>query len=365
MTLHEPYHFVPSGKIAPNRISLAPMTNMQSHEDGTLSDDEYRWLVRRAKEGFGVIFTCAAHVSPDGQGWKGELGIFHDRHLEGLTRLARGIQEYGSLAIVQIFHGGARSPEKLTGLQPWSASAHSMTFGDAEVASRAATEEDIEQVIEAFVEAAVRAYQAGFDGVELHGAHGYLLHQFLSTETNRRTDQWGGTSENRTRLIRKILTDIKAVVPASFMVGVRLSPEDLFTYKGIDFDEALDTAAMLARDGADFIHVSPWDTFKKPEKYPDADKSIVTYFREKLPPNVPLITAGNIWSAADAQQVLDMGADFIALGRAGIGVPDWPTRARDAAFVPQRPPYSVQHLREADLSEVFITYMRRWKDFVK
>ncbi|MCC6413512.1 MAG: tRNA-dihydrouridine synthase, partial [Saprospiraceae bacterium] len=178
-------------------------------------------------------------------------------------------------------------------------------------------------------------------------------------------DQWGGTFENRTRLIRNILKDIKAVVPASFMVGVRLSPEDLFTYKGIDFDEALETAALLALDGADFIHVSPWDTFKKPEKYPDSDKSIVTYFREKLPVNVPLITAGNIWSASDAQQVLDMGADIIALGKAGIGVPDWPTRARDAGFDPQRPPYSVQHLRDADLSEAFIQYMRRWKDFVE
>ncbi|MCC6411537.1 MAG: NADH:flavin oxidoreductase, partial [Saprospiraceae bacterium] len=229
MKLHTPYHFVPSGKIAANRIALAPMTNMQSQEDGTLSDDEYRWLVRRAKEGFGMVFTCAAHVSSDGQGWKGELGIFHDRHLEGLTRLAKGLREHGSLAIVQIFHGGARSPEKLTGLQPWSASAHTMTFGGAEVASRAATEEDILRVNKAFVAAAVRAHQAGFDGVELHGAHGYLLHQFLSTETNRRSDQWGGTFENRTRLIRNILKDIKAVVPASFMVGVRLSPEDLFT----------------------------------------------------------------------------------------------------------------------------------------
>ncbi|MBK6774071.1 MAG: hypothetical protein IPG78_18400 [Ignavibacteria bacterium] len=121
------------------------MTNTQSNDDGTLGEDEFRFLTRRAKEGFGMIFTCASHVTADGQGWRGELAIFDDKHIEGLTRLAKGIHEYGSLGIVQIFHGGARSPESLTGKQPWSASAHTMTFSKDSTEVREATEEDIEK----------------------------------------------------------------------------------------------------------------------------------------------------------------------------------------------------------------------------
>ena len=364
MKLFTPYTFKSSGKISKNRIALAPMTNLQSHDDGSLSDDEYNWLVRRAKEDFGIIITCASHVSSDGQGWKGEMGIFDDRHIEGLSRLSDGIHEYGSLGIVQIFHGGARSPEELTGKQPWSASAHSIKSGGKDVAIREATDEDIDKTIEAFVKAAERAYKAGFDGVELHGAHGYLLHQFLSTFTNHRTDKWGGSLENRSKLLLNILSNIKSVVPKSFMVGVRLSPEDKYGFQGIDLDDSLALANTLSISGADFIHVSPWDAFKKPEKYPDNEKRLITYFREAVPENVPIIVAGEIWSSQDAEKAIELGADFVALGKAAIAIADWPTQARDSNFQPQKPPYTIQHLRDASLGEAFIQYMIRWKDFV-
>lgn len=362
--LFTPYTFSRSGKISKNRIVLAPLTNLQSNADGTLSEAEYRWLTRRAKEGFGIIFTCASHVSADGQGWAGELGIFDDRHLPGLTKLSTGIHQYESLAIVQIFHGGARSPEKVTGKQPWSASAHSVPGSDKTIEVREATEEDIEKVTEDFTAAAVRAHKAGFDGVELHGAHGYLLHQFLSTFTNQRNDKWGGSFENRIRLLLSIFRKIKSAVPATFMVGVRLSPEDKPGFKGIDFDESIHLAEILAAEGADFIDVSAWDAFKKPEKYKDGEKTIIEYFREKLSADTPIMTAGKIWTREEAVKVLEMGSDFIALGKSAVGIPDWPSRARDENFEIQLPPYSVKHLREADLSDPFIEYMKRWPDFV-
>lgn len=365
MKRHTPYTFQNSGKIAPNRIALAPMTNMQSHEDGTLSDDEYKWLVRRAKEGFGIIITCAAHVAKDGQGWKGELGIFDDMHLPGLTRLASGIKEHGSLAIVQIFHGGARSPENVTGKQPWSASAHNFQSGKHEIEVREGTSEEIEQTIEDFVHAAERAYKAGFDGVELHGAHGYLLHQFLSTATNQRTDGWGGSFENRTRMLRTILQKAKARLPKEFLIGVRLSPEEKYNFLGIDFDDTLRLVKLLAEDGADFIHVSPWDSFKKPEKYPDGNKTVVEYFREAVPADVPVMVAGLIWTGADAEKAIALGSEFVALGKAAIGIPDWPTQTQNPDFVPQKPPYTVEQLRQADLGESFIEYMKRWEGFVQ
>lgn len=365
MNIFENYPFSGAQRLAANRITLAPMTNQQSHPDGTLSDDEYHWLVRRAEGGFGIVITCAAHVSLDGQGWPGELGIYDDAMVPGLSRLATGLHEYPTLGIVQLFHGGARCPVSVTGLQPWSASAHLFKVGSAEVEVRAGTQEDIENTIQAFTQAAVRAHQAGFDGVELHGAHGYLLHQFLSTTTNQRTDEWGGNFEKRSLLIRTILKNIRMALPRDFIVGVRLSPEDKYNFQGIDFDESLQLAGLLAAEGADYIHVSPWNALKRPEKYLDTDKALITYFREAVPVSTALMVAGEIWTAADAQQALDLGADFIALGRAGIGIPDWPIKARKGDFIPERPPYTENKLRAAGLSDTFIQYMRRWKGFVE
>ncbi|MGE0638139.1 MAG: NADH:flavin oxidoreductase [Bacteroidia bacterium] len=362
--LFSPFRFNTTGKTMPNRIALAPLTNLQSNKDGTLSDDEFHWLQRRAKEGFGLICTCAAYVAQDGKGWDGELGIAHDSHLAGLTRLAAGIHAYNSLAIVQIFHGGARSPQECTGTQPWSASAHTMPHPKTPVAVREATRDDINRAIADFVAAAKRAEQAGFDGIELHGAHGYLLHQFLSTATNQRSDEWGGTPENRSRLLRTILQKIKAAASPGFLVGVRLSPEDKYTFKGIDFDESLQVAQWLAADGADFIHLSPWDAFKKPDKYADGDKALITYFREALP-HTPIMVAGNIWSRSDAEKALELGADIVAIGKAAIAHANWPTQVKDFSAQPAPQPYSVKHLQEQNLGPAFIHYMKRWKGFVE
>ncbi len=364
MKLFTPYTFLRSGKTSHNRIALAPMTNLQSNDDGTLGEDEYNWLVSRAMHGFGIIITCAAHVSQDGQGWKGELGIFSDHQIPGLKTLADGIHEHGCLAFVQLFHGGARSPKELTGVQPWSASPHTVKMSGGEVPVREATEEDIERTIQSFSDAAIRAFESGFDGVELHGAHGYLIHQFLSTFTNKRTDKWGGSAENRYRFVLRIMDSIKERVPLEFIVGVRLSPEDKYGFKGIDFDESLALAEELASHGADFIHVSPWDAFKKPEKYPDSDKIIVSHFRERLPQDVAVLVAGNIWSATDADSVLEAGSDFVALGKSAIGIPNWPSKAKEVDFIPQRPPYSAEHLKNAGLGDAFINYMKRWENFV-
>lgn len=361
--LFTPFTFQRSQKTIFNRIALAPLTNLQSHEDGTLSQDEYNWLVRRAEESFGMIITCAANVSKDGQGWAGELGIYDDKHVEGLTRLANGIRDYGSLSIIQIFHGGARSPQELIGVQPWSASAHEMPHAKIPVQVRAATEEDIHRVIDDFVAAAVRAEKAGVDGVELHGAHGYLLHQFLSTKTNQRTDEWGGNYENRCRLIRTIVQKTKSVVHPNFIVGIRISPEDKYTFEGIDFDESLQLAKWLEADGIDYVHVSPWEALKKPEKYPNGEKFLLEYYRAAIP-NTPIIVAGSIWSGADAERAIELGADIVAIGKAAIGHANWPSLAKDKNFIPQPPPYTVDYLKKQTLATAFISYMSRWKGFI-
>ena len=158
-----------------NCFMLAPLTNLQSHVDGTLSDDEYHWLTLRARSGFSATMTCASHVQAQGQGFPGQLGCWSDAHLPGLTRLATGIKAAGSNAYLQLHHAGMRSPRDLTGAQPVCPS------DDAETGARALTLGEVEQLRDDFIAAAIRAENAGFDGVELHGAHGYILGQFLSS----------------------------------------------------------------------------------------------------------------------------------------------------------------------------------------
>jgi 2,4-dienoyl-CoA reductase-like NADH-dependent reductase (Old Yellow Enzyme family) len=347
-----------NGVRARNRFWLAPMTNKQSHPDGSLSDDELRWLRMRASGGFGVVDTCAAHVALDGQGWPGELGVYDDRLTPGLQRLASALASEGALGLVQIFHGGVRAPSSLTGQVPWSAT-------DAEVPNaerpRAATEDDLKRVITQFQQAAVRSHAAGFAGVELHGAHGYLPGQFLSA-MNTRTDRWGGSLENRARLLRELTRAVRAAVPDGFLVGVRLSPEDFGNARGLDLDESREVARWLAADGIDFLHLSLWDA-RRPTKKRPADHP-VPLFRDVLPADVALVVAGGVWTREDAETLLGLGASAVAVGRAAVANPDWATRIADPAWQPRRPPLTVAELGERGLSPAFADYMRNWKGFV-
>ncbi len=352
--LLEPVSFQ-NGVRAKNRVALAAMTNSQSNADGTLADDELRWLEARAAGGFGIVATCAAHVAKDGQGWQGELGVFDDAHLPGLARIASAMHHHEALAFAQIFHGGLRADPSLTGERPWSAS-------ETEGGARAASVADIERVVERFASAALRAHAAGMDGVEIHGAHGYLLTQFLSAVDNRRTDRWGGSLENRARLLREVTRAVRARVPAHFVVGVRLSPEDFGNARGLDLDESLTTAAWLVEDGADFIHLSLWDVGKNSAKRPELH--VVPQFRERLGADVPIFVAGKIWTPQDANRMFELGADFVALGRSAIANPDWARRASDPAWEPRRPPLTKEELLARGLSPQFVEYRRQWRGFV-
>jgi 2,4-dienoyl-CoA reductase-like NADH-dependent reductase (Old Yellow Enzyme family) len=349
------------GRLAPNRVWLAPMTNLQSHDDGTLSDAEHAWLARRAEGGFGVVETCAAFVAQDGKAWPGQLGIARDEHELGLSRLARTLRGHRAIGIVQLFHGGARAPSTVSGSAPWSASTWSEDTPGFEP-PRAAAEADLRRVIGAFRDAAVRAVRAGFDGVELHAAHGYLLSQFLSRTMNLRDDGWGGDLAGRARLLRECTRAVRSAVPEGFAVGVRLSPEDFGQARGLDIDESLEVATQLARDGVDFLHLSLWDAEKNTKKRPDAHP--VPLFRQAVPVRVRLVAAGGVWTRAQAEALLDRGADFVALGRASVGNPDWPRRVVDPWWVPARPPYTVEDLAAVAVSRPFADYLRRWKGFV-
>jgi 2,4-dienoyl-CoA reductase-like NADH-dependent reductase (Old Yellow Enzyme family) len=339
-----------------NRLMLAPLTNGQSHPDGTLSDDEFNWLHWRALGGFGLVMTCAAHMQRQGQGFGGQLGIFSDDHLPALTRLARAIKDEGAVSSVQLHHAGIRSPAELIGGQPVGPS------DDAETGARALIESEVEQLAEDFIAAAERAEVAGFDGVELHGAHGYILCAFLSAETNRRTDRWGGSLENRARIVRWILDGVRARTRPDFQLGLRLSPERF----GLKIDEQIALARELLAEGRlDYLDMSLWSVFKPPMEETFASRPLIDWFAE-LPRGVTRLgVAGKLLSGADVRQALEHGADFAILGRAGILHHDFPKRlAADPEFVATAPPVTRDYLRRERLGEAFIAYMAGWKGFV-
>ena len=207
------------GPAMKNRFMLAPLTSTQSHADGRLSDDEFKWLEMRATGGFGLTMTCAAHVQASGQGFPGQLGAFSDDHLAGLTRMAAAIKAKDSIAVVQLHHAGMRAPAALIGEQPHCPST------DEETGARTLSTSEVGALVEDFTLAAKRAEAAGFDGVEVHGAHGYILSQFLSPEINRREDEFGGDLAGRSRAIFDIVNGIRARCKPDFNVSIRLSPE--------------------------------------------------------------------------------------------------------------------------------------------
>jgi 2,4-dienoyl-CoA reductase-like NADH-dependent reductase (Old Yellow Enzyme family) len=354
--LFAPLPFI-SGATMKNRFMLAPLTNLQSHEDGALSDDEYRWLTLRAQGGFGATMTCASHVQAAGKGFPGQLGCFSDDHLEGLTRLAAGIREHDSLALLQLHHAGMRSPEELIGQQPLCPS------DNAETGARAMTTDEVEQTAEDFISAAQRAERAGFDGVELHGAHGYLLCQFLSPTINTRDDRYGGSLENRAQILLDIIDGVRGRCRKDFLLGLRLSPER--------FDLRLGEMRELAQElfdrrQIDFLDMSLWDSFKAPEEDSYKGRTLLSCFTELNRRDVKLGTAGKIRSGETARRCLEEGADFVLPGRSAILHHDLPLRvAADADFEPVSNPVTAAYLRSEGLGEKFVEYMSSWKGFVE
>ncbi|MEM6376673.1 MAG: NADH:flavin oxidoreductase [Bacteroidota bacterium] len=339
-----------------NRFMLAPLTNTQSHQDGTLSDTEFNWLTMRAKGQFGLVMTCATYVQPNGKGFPGQLGIYADHLIPGHEQLAATIQTHGSLAVCQLHHAGMRSPQDLI-------KEHPVCPSDSEKhGARALSLEEVHQLKEAFIQAALRAQKSGYDGVEVHGAHGYILGQFLSSTINQRTDDYGDNLYNRSRIIFEIIDGIRTACGPEFLLGLRLSPERF----GMDLLEIKTVCERLIEEGqVDFLDISLWDCFKMPHEEKYQDKTLLQHFTDLDFKNVRLTVAGKIRSGADVHKILAAGVDFITAGRAGILHHDFPTRVlEDPNFQPISTPVSEAYLKQEGLGDAFIQYMQRWPDFV-
>jgi 2,4-dienoyl-CoA reductase-like NADH-dependent reductase (Old Yellow Enzyme family) len=322
--LLSPYTFK-NGVELKNRIIMAPMTNFSSDEQGNVTDAEVTYYARRSKD-VSMVITACTYVTPDGKGFPGEFGGDSDEMIPSLERLAKGIKDQGAKAVLQIFHGGVQCPPDLVP-DGDVVSASEVTGEKGEKKARALSEAEIENIIDAFGETTRRAIEAGYDGVEIHGANGYLIHQFFSPMTNRREDRYGGSLEKRMTFPLAIVDKVKSVVAehadASFLVGYRFSPEEPED-NGFTMGDTLTLVDALADKDLDYLHVSLFEFFSKPRRgVKDVEKTRMDYLLETIGDRTPLIGVGSIYSADDAQKAFSTGVPLLALGRELIIDPDW------------------------------------------
>jgi 2,4-dienoyl-CoA reductase-like NADH-dependent reductase (Old Yellow Enzyme family) len=341
------------GSTLRNRLVAAPMTTTQSHPDGTPSEAERGWLERLGRDGYGMVITCAAAISKESIAFPRQLSLADDAKLPGLTALATRLRELGTAPVVQLCHGGSRAVPSLTGSEAYSASRYDLPIPGF-VPPRELSEAHIERIIDDFALACERAARAGFAGVELHGANGYLFTQFISTMTNHRTDRWGGSLANRARFSREVVRACRRRVPGEFVLGFRLSFEGSGLETGLDLDENVQIMRWLAEDGVDYGHLSNLDLFAASTKAPQA--TALEHVRGSLDRGLPLMAAGGVTSRARADRALELGADLVAIGRAAIGNADVPAKlARDEPLA--QPPFDPRAVADLGVSADFRDYL--------
>jgi len=324
--------------------------------DGKMSDNEYNWLAMRAKGGFGATSTCAAGVQPNHAALYGTLGIFDDMHIDPVRRIAHEMKRHGNIALMQICHNGLRADPRVTGSEPTG------PYSDPEWGGRAISTKEIKQLIEDFILAAKRAEMAGFDGVEVHGAHGTMLAQFLNPVRNLRDDGYGGSLAARSKIIDEILDGIRARCKPGFIVGLRLSSER-FDMQLADIRELAER--YMTTNKVDFLDMSLWSVFKDPSEEKYKGRPLISWFTDLKRGKALLAASGKITTGAAAKACLDAGVDIVVIGRGAIIHHDFPNRvAADPNFVCSALPLSPEYLKSEGVSEPFIEYLRRWDGFV-
>jgi 2,4-dienoyl-CoA reductase-like NADH-dependent reductase (Old Yellow Enzyme family) len=320
-----------------NRIVMPPMTTRTADDEGQVTDATIAYYMARVRGGVGLVTAEMASPERAGRHRRRELGIHDDRFLSGLARLADAIRRGGARASIQLGHGGGHTRRDICGETPIAPSAIPHTVYEVTnetIVPQAMWPARIDATVAAFAQAAARAQQAGFDCVEIHAAHGYLISQFVTPFENRRTDQYGGSLENRARFGLEVLRAVKAAVHG-LPVIYRISVDDYFP-GGIDFTEGKQVAIWAALAGADALHIAAGhyrslpsaERMIPPMAYPDA--TFLDYAAAiKAAVTVPVIAVGRLGDPERASAAVASGkADFIALGRTLIADPDWVDKLR-------------------------------------
>ena len=337
-----------------NRIGVSPMCQYSS-VDGFASDWHLVHLGSRAQGGAGLVIVEASAVVPEGRISSGDLGIWKDEHIPALQRIAEFLHSQGVRAGIQLAHAGRKGSmsvpfvEELLlqpaegGWQPVAPSA--LAFSASYAVPKALDQAGIDAVIEAFRQAARRANKAGFDFVEIHAAHGYLLHQFLSPLANQRTDAYGGSFENRTRLVLQVVDAVRAEWPGHLPLFVRISATD-WAAGGWNIDESVQLARLFREHGVDLVDVSSGG------QVPDAKIPVGPGFqvefaaRIRRETGIPTAAVGLITEAAQANAIVAQDeADLVLMGRELLRDPNWPVHA--AAALGEPASWPPQYLRAA------------------
>lgn len=345
-----------NSKTIKNSLAVAPMTTQQSNSDGTISEEEASWLTRLAEDGYGLIISCASSISNTSIAFHNQLSVANDNMIVGLGQLSERMKIHNSVNIIQLCHGGSRAIESLTGIKPHSASSYVMPMIADFVPPEALSVKQIEEIISDFANACERVSKAGFDGVELHGANGYLFTQFISKMTNLRDDNYGGDLASRARFAREVVQACRKKVPKDFIIGFRISFENMGLETGLDIDENIQIINWLTEDGIDYVHTSHMSYTATTSKYPD--KIALQYLRGKITPTLPLIGVGGILSVTDAEKAMELGADIVAVGRGAIGNKQLPEFFKEGKNLNNHTPYSETLLKEIGISENFIDYLK-------
>ncbi len=311
-----------------NRIVMAPMATRFATFNGEVTPRLIRYYVERTKGGAGLINIEATAISREGIGWNNNLAIYDDHYIEGLKKLTEAVHANGAKISLEIFHTGSKAPRDIIGQLPVAPSA---VYQNGEVTPRELTVPEIKELVKKYGDAAQRAKEAGFDIVNIHMAHGYLINQFLSPMTNKRTDEYGGSVENRVRFGIEIIKEVRKRVGDNYPIFCRLTAEEGVGEIGIDLNESIKITPLLEKAGADVIDISAGSSGKPflTEGTYSLEQGFNTYLAEgiKKVVNIPITIVGKIRKADMAEKILADGiADFIVLGRTFIADPYWPNK---------------------------------------
>ena len=317
-----------------NRMIMAPVTSLYATEKGEVTDRMIDFFVERAKGGVAMIVVEATFVHPGGKRINKCLYVYDDKYIPGLEKLTRKVRDAGAKIFLQLSHGGRECAHSITGEQIVAPSAIPSPYRGVVKGlemPKELTKQEIKGLVNDFADSAERALKAGFDGIELHGAHGYLISQFLSPYANRRTDEYGGDIHNRTRFVEEIIEETKSRLP-DYPLVVRYNGEDRVS-GGNTIEDGKAIGRLLEKSGADAIHITAG--FHESRPYgPVPNMSVgklcYTHLAAQIKPEVsfPVVAVGRITEPEEAERILQENkADFIALGRALIADPEFPNKA--------------------------------------
>lgn len=334
-----------------NRIGVAPMTRTSAHDNGVPTDQMISYYDKFARGGFGLIITEGLY--PDNQysqGYLNQPGIMNEEQGQAWKKVTDAVHQEGGKIIAQLMHAGAlsqgnRFTKETLASSPVQPKGEQMSFYGGEGAfpiPKEATKEDIKQVIQGFVDAAKRAKNAGFDGVEIHGANGYILDQFITSYTNRRTDEYGGSVENRVRLSVEVSTAVREAVGPDYTVGIRISQGKVndFYHKWENREKDAEVIfGQLGQAGLDYIHVTEYEAWQPAFPEGKGTEATDSAFGDggatlaalaKKYGQLPVMANGGLHDPEKAKEIVGKGeADIITLGRGALANHDWANKVKD------------------------------------